>query len=126
MRKIHILLLILLLLLSGCAGENRLDSSGVQVAWLEDTRPTEPPPTMPTPPAETEPVQKPRESQPEETGIPENTEAAPTEAPAEMPTEPPYASPCPGSGPGKNGNVWGKGTECCTGTESRFQAHGHE
>ena len=93
MRKILIFLLILLLLLSGCAGENRLDSSGVQVAWLENTRPTEPPPTMPTPPAETEPIQKPRESQPEETGIPENTEAASTEAPAEMPTEAPTLPP---------------------------------
>lgn len=34
MRRIQILLFILLLVLSGCAGGNRLDSSGVRVAWL--------------------------------------------------------------------------------------------
>ena len=46
MRKFQILLTVLLLVLSGCAGGSRLDSSGVQVAWLESTRPTEPPPTI--------------------------------------------------------------------------------
>lgn len=92
MRKFQILLTVLLLVLSGCAGGSRLDSSGVQVAWLENTRSTEPPPTMPTPPAETAPVKSPQAPRPEETCIPENTEA-PTEAPAEAPTEAPTEAP---------------------------------
>ena len=52
MRKIHISLFMLLLILSGCSGQERLDSSGVAVDWLEHTVPTEAPPTMPTAPAE--------------------------------------------------------------------------
>lgn len=52
MRKLQISLFMLLLILSGCSGQERLDSSGVAVDWLEHTVPTEAPPTMPTAPAE--------------------------------------------------------------------------
>ena len=52
MRKLQIFLFMLLLILSGCSGQERLDSSGVAVDWLEHTVPTEAPPTMPTAPAE--------------------------------------------------------------------------
>lgn len=53
MRNLSIFLFVLLLLLSGCSGQNRLDSSGVAVDWLAHTVPTEAPPTMPTAPEET-------------------------------------------------------------------------
>ena len=114
MRRIQILLFILLLVLSGCAGGNRLDSSGVRVAWLENTRPTEPPPTMPTSPAETAPVKAPQTPQPEETGIPENTKApleppteAPTVAPAEAPVKAPSDAP---NAPARERSVSPRGT----------------
>lgn len=55
MRKIQIIMLILMLVLSGCAKGNRLDASGVEAAWLENAVTTEAPPPMPTAPAETEP-----------------------------------------------------------------------
>lgn len=65
MRKLQIFLFILLLILAGCSRQERLDSSGVAVDWLEHTVPTEAPPTIPaapvetTHPAETKPVQEP-------------------------------------------------------------------
>jgi len=65
MRKLQIFLFILLLILSGCSRQERLDSSGVAVDWLEHTVPTEAPPTIPTAPAETKPVPEP--TQPETT-----------------------------------------------------------
>ena len=53
MRKLQIFLFVLLMLLSGCSRQERLDSSGVAVDWLAHTVPTEAPPTLPTAPAET-------------------------------------------------------------------------
>lgn len=99
MRKIQILILILLAVLSGCAKENRLDASGVEAEWLENVATTEAPPPMPTAPAETEPPSIEPAPGAEETQ--DNTEPAPTEpaykqkpeAPASRPTEAKAAEP---------------------------------
>ncbi len=100
MRKIQILILILLAVLSGCAKENRLDASGVEAKWLENVATTEAPPPMPTAPAETEPLSI--ESAPGAEETQDNTEPVPTEpadkqemreAPAPRPTEAMAAEP---------------------------------
>lgn len=94
MQKLQILVLVCLLILSGCSRNDRLDTSGVEVSWLEQTEATQAPPTMPTAPAETAPeatvsvrateaqTQPPAESaQPETTAVPgEPVQAEPTQA----------------------------------------------
>ena len=51
MQKLSLFILTFLLLFSGCSQQNRLDSSGVNISWLEQTVPTQAPPAMPTAPA---------------------------------------------------------------------------
>ena len=100
MRKIQILILILLAVLSGCAKENRLDASGVEAKWRENVVTTEAPPPMPTAPTETEPPPVEPAARAEETQ--DNTEPARMEsanqqkvpeAPAPKPTEAKAAEP---------------------------------
>ena len=55
MRKLCALTLAAALLLAGCARRNRLDASGVEVDWLEQTVGIETISSMPTAPAETRP-----------------------------------------------------------------------
>lgn len=55
MRKLCVLPLAAALLLAGCARQNRLDASGVEVDWLEQTVGIETISSMPTAPAETRP-----------------------------------------------------------------------
>lgn len=87
MHKLQILFLVFLLILPGCSRNDRLDTSGVEVSWLEQTAATEAPPTMPQAPVETAPEATVSVRQTEPTAALVQTE------PTAAPEKPPQAEP---------------------------------